>query len=150
MRQAERRAPQPEAFDHVPEHLRQALSMRRFDVAGRSPVEPGAQFHRDASGASMEPKRVGARLQGRACEAEHHLLTRFLRPIKVVAQARQCRRAFVPSLVGALGRVAADGAGDVADRILARVWSQGENTVFVDFQFVGKLLGVELLGEEFS
>jgi hypothetical protein len=38
----------------------------------------------------------------------------------------------------------------VADRILARVWSQGENTVFVDFQFVGKLLGVELLGEEFS
>ena len=82
----------------------------------------------------MTPDRIGARLQRRASEAQHHLVTRFGGPIQVVAEARERCRAFVPSLVSAFGRIAPDRPCDAAERILSRARSQREDAVLVDPQ----------------
>ena len=118
MRQAERRAAQTEALDN--ESQRFGQPPRRLDVADG----PRAQLHRDASSASMTPGGVYAGLQPRTSEAQRYLFARFRRPVKIVGQTRQCRHAFVPALVGALGRIAADGPRDATQSVLARALSQ--------------------------
>src|SRR5580704_6150744 len=142
MRQAERRAAQTEALDHAPQRFGQPP--RRLDVGD----DPRAQLDRDASRPSMTLGGVYTGLQPRTSEAQRYLFARFRRPVKIIGQTRQRRHAFVPALVGALGRIAADGPRDATQSVLARALPKREDPVFVDSQPVAELIAGELFGEE--